>query len=416
MRDQLNQLSIRLVTNGIEGAKIRVVGVGGGGGNVLNTMVDKGIDGVEFIAINTDSQSLKESKANVTIQIGKIVTSGLGTGMREDIGLKAVEESRAEIERALTGSDMVFITAGMGGGTGTGAAPEIAHIAKGLGALVVSIVTKPFDFEGKPRMELAKIGLANLKKEVDSLIVIPNQKIMTLIGADTSDTEAFEMADRVLYNATRGISQIITKTGKINVDFADIRTIMKDMGDAMIGTGISDAENRAEKAALDALSNPLLDEINIEGSKCVLVNIASSGKIKMREIEHINDIIIKAAGNEAKYILGIVKDENLKDSIMVTVIATGFNSSAEDYKTVSAEEPEALRTRAAKSAHIYSIPSDPSDLDKPAFERMGYKLNDDFSEVKKPIKEKKVNEEFGFGDFNADEEYKKPAFLRRQMD
>ncbi|MCX6165033.1 MAG: cell division protein FtsZ [Ignavibacteriae bacterium] len=222
-------MPIQLIPDSLDGAKIRVVGVGGGGGNIVNSMVNKGIEGVEFIAVNTDAQALEISKANVKIQIGKNITKGLGTGM------KAVEETRDTLEKALLGSDMVFITAGMGGGTGTGGAPEVAHIAKSQNALVVAIVTKPFEFEGRPRTELANQGLERLKEEVDSLIVIPNQRIFELISVDTDKRAAFELANKVLYNATRGISQIITKTGEINVDFADVRTIMKDMGDAMIG-------------------------------------------------------------------------------------------------------------------------------------------------------------------------------------
>ncbi|MFA5404275.1 MAG: cell division protein FtsZ [Ignavibacteria bacterium] len=308
-------MPIQLIPDSLDGAKIRVVGVGGGGGNIVNSMVNKGIEGVEFIAVNTDAQALDVSKANIKIQIGKNITKGLGTGMKDEIGMKAVEETRDTLEKSLLGSDMVFITAGMGGGTGTGGAPEVAHIAKSQNALVVAIVTKPFEFEGRPRMELANQGLERLKDEVDSLIVIPNQRIFELISVDTDKKQAFELANKVLYNATRGISQIITKTGEINVDFADVRTIMKDMGDAMIGTGIAEGENRAEKAALDALSNPLLDNIDIAGSKCVLVNISSNGSIKMSEIGKINQIIQSKSGEDAKYILGIVDDKDMKDEL-----------------------------------------------------------------------------------------------------
>ena len=322
-------MSIQLMPDNLDGAKIRVVGVGGGGGNIINSMVNKGIEGVEFIAINTDAQALEKSSANVKIQIGRNITKGLGTGMKNDIGLKAAEESKDAIEKSLVGSDMVFITAGMGGGTGTGASPEIAHIAKSLNALVVAIVTKPFDFEGKPRMELASQGLDKLKGEVDSLIVIPNQKIFDLISEDTTKNQAFDLTNRVLYHATRGISQIITKTGEINVDFADVKTIMKDMGDAMIGTGIAEGENRAERAANDSLTNPLLEDIDISGAKCVLVNIASNGSITMNEIGKINRIIQEKSGEEATYIFGIVDDKEMKDEIMVTVIATGFNAVEE---------------------------------------------------------------------------------------
>jgi cell division protein FtsZ len=408
-------MPIQLIPDNLDGAKIRVVGVGGGGGNIVNSMVNKGIEGVEFIAVNTDAQALDISKANVKIQIGKNITKGLGTGMKDEIGMKAVEETRDVLDKALAGSDMVFITAGMGGGTGTGGAPEVAHIAKSQNALVVAIVTKPFEFEGRPRMELANQGLERLKEEVDSLIVIPNQKIFELISLDTDKKQAFELANKVLYNATKGISQIITKTGEINVDFADVRTIMKDMGDAMIGTGIAEGENRAEKASLDALSNPLLDDIDISGSKCVLVNISSNGSIKMSEIGQINQIIQSKAGEEAKYILGIVDDKDMKDEIMVTVIATGFVKAAELAKT---EEAESQTKKYATV--ITELPKDQKaykDLDEPAWKRRYDKINinDDLSE-EAPKKREKTLDDIGF-DINIEEKFlKTPGFLRRQMD
>ncbi len=410
-------MPIQLIPDSLDGAKIRVVGVGGGGGNIVNSMVNKGIEGVEFIAVNTDAQALEISKANVKIQIGKNITKGLGTGMKDEIGMKAVEESRDAIEKALAGSDMVFVTAGMGGGTGTGGAPEIAHIAKSQNALVVAIVTKPFEFEGKPRMELANQGLERLKEEVDSLIVIPNQRIFELINAETDKRQAFELANKVLYNATRGISQIITKTGEINVDFADVRTIMKDMGDAMIGTGIAEGENRAEKAALDALSNPLLDDIDITGSKCVLVNISSNGSIKMSEIGRINQIIQGKSGEDAKYILGIVDDKDMKDEIMVTVIATGFQKATE---AVKKDETEAF-TKKYKTV-ITELPYDQNGyrkLDAPAYKRREAEINinEDLSE-ETPKKKEKTLDDLDF-DIDIDIEKKfinTPGFLRRQMD
>jgi len=408
-------MPIQLIPDSLDGAKIRVVGVGGGGGNIINSMVNKGIEGVEFIAVNTDAQALEISKANVKIQIGKNITKGLGTGMKDEIGMKAVEESRDALEKALAGSDMVFITAGMGGGTGTGGSPEVAHIAKSLNALVVAIVTKPFEFEGKPRMEMANQGLERLKDEVDSLIVIPNQKIFELISIETDKRSAFELANKVLYNATKGISQIITKTGEINVDFADVRTIMKDMGDAMIGTGIAEGENRAEKAALDALSNPLLDDIDIAGSKSVLVNISSNGSIKMSEIGRINQIIQGKAGEDAKYILGIVDDMDMKEDIMVTVIATGFQKAAEAAKTNEEENKPA-----GYNTVITELPKDQKslqELDKPAWMRRYDKMNinDDLSE-ETPKKKEKTLDDLGF-DINIEEKFlKTPGFLRRQMD
>lgn len=409
-------MAIKLVTNNHNGARIRVVGVGGGGGNILNSMVDKGIEGVEFIAINTDTQALDANGAGVKIQIGRSITRGLGTGMEEEVGFKAVEESRQEIEEALSGSDMVFVTAGMGGGTGTGGAPAVARIARSLGALVVAIVTKPFIFEGKPRMELALKGLEKLKNEVDSMILIPNQNILSLIPKDLAFDQAFELADRVLYNATKGISRIITDTGYINVDFADVRTIMKDMGDAMIGTGIASGENRAEKAAKDALVNPVLDEIKIEGSKCVLANICSNGNITMSEIENINGIIQKAAGEDAKYIFGLVKDTKMGDEIMVTVIATGFSKQA---MNVHAEDtrisPEKNINTFSQKGRITAFPEEISIYDVPAHIRREIQLNDDLSEKTRKVKDKE-DDEFGFEDLNIEDDFSKPAFLRRQMD
>jgi cell division protein FtsZ len=416
-------MPIKLVTNNQHGAKIRVVGVGGGGGNVLNSMVDKGIEGVEFMAINTDAQALEKNLAETKIQIGRSLTKGLGTGMDDEIAFKAVEESRSEIEDSLAGSDMVFVTAGMGGGTGTGGAPAIARVARSIGALVVAIVTKPFHFEGKPRMELANKGLEKLKNEVDSMIIIPNQNILRLISKDATKKQAFELADRVLYNATKGISKIITETGEINVDFADVRTIMKDMGDAMIGTGVAAGENRAERAANDALVNPVLDEIKIEGSKCVLSNICSNGNITMGEIEKINEIIQSAAGEDAKYIFGLVEDSKMGEELMVTVIATGFNKQAKYSFTEDMKETEKMKrdekyfSDYSNKGRITTLPShdDLGKLDKPAYDRREIKLNEDLSETPKKIKIE-VDDDFGFEDLNIDDDFSKPAFLRRQMD
>lgn len=413
-------MAIRLLTNERGNAKIRVVGVGGGGGNALNTMIHKGIEGVEFIAVNTDLQALENSSADQKIQVGKNLTSGLGAGMNFETGKKAVEENRDEIERALSGSDMVFVTAGMGGGTGTGGAPELARIAKSMNALVVAIVTTPFKFEGKPRMQQAILGIENLKQEVDSLIVIPNQKIFELITGDTTKREAFEMADRVLYNATRGISQIITKTGEINVDFADVRTIMKDMGDAMIGTGLASGEERALKSAKDALSNPLLEEIDISGSACVLTNICSNGNIKMSEIEKINDLIQSEAGEDAKYIFGVVDDEDMGDEIMVTVIATGFRGVAqrkEDEETRRMVQENIIFPDKTDTGKITKIPSaeELAAYDVPAIQRRQIHLSEDLSEEE--VRDSSLDDDdLGFSEFDINEDFKKPAFLRRQMD
>ncbi|MBR9978768.1 MAG: cell division protein FtsZ, partial [Bacteroidetes bacterium] len=254
-------------------AKIRVVGVGGGGGNAVDDMINRGLENVEFIAVNTDAQALERSCANYKIQAGKNLTRGLGAGADPSVGYRAVEEDKEELASALGGSDMVFVTAGMGGGTGTGGAPVVANLAKGTGALVVGIVTKPFHFENKRRMAQAEEGIEELRKHVDTLIVIPNQKLLSLVDKSTTLAEAFQIANEVLYNATRGIAEVIAVPGLVNVDFADVRTIMRDMGDALMGSGIAEGENRAVEAAHNAISSPLLDGVSIGGAQGVLVNI-----------------------------------------------------------------------------------------------------------------------------------------------
>ena len=418
-------MAIKLAVNDHTGAKIRVVGVGGGGGNVLNSMVDKGIEGVEFIAVNTDVQALNVNLAEHKVQIGKKITNGLGTGMNDELGYQAIEESREEIEKVISGSDLVFVTAGMGGGTGTGGAPAVARIAKSMGSVVIAIVTKPFGFEGKPRMEMANRGLEKLRNEVDNLIVIPNENILRLVNRDATKNQAFELADRVLYNATKGISKIITDIGVINVNFADVRTIMKGMGDTMIGTGIASGENRAERAANDALVNPVLDEIKIEGSKCVLANICSNGNMTIGEMEKINEIIQSAVGEDAKYIFGFVDDNKMGDEIMVTVIATGFNKQVQSGNTEetistakSREHEEFFKGYSNSKGKITTLPShdDLTQYDIPAHKRREVSLNEDLAETVKKPKIVIEEDDFGFGDLNVEDDFSKPAFLRRQMD
>ena len=325
---------IELDTLADRGAKIRVVGVGGGGGNAVNSMIDKGLVGVDFIAINTDVQALERNKASQKIQVGKTLTRGLGAGADPTIGHRAVEEDREEIARALTGSDMVFVTAGMGGGTGTGGGPIVANIAKSLGALVVGIVTRPFNSEGKRRTGQAEDGIEELKKQVDTLIVIPNQKLLDVIDRHTPLMEAFDLANEVLHNATRGISELITVPGLINVDFADVRTVMREMGDALMGSGVASGENRATEAAHAAISSPLLDGVSIAGAQGILINVTGGKNMSLVEVDEATSVIHDAAGDDANVILGTVVDENMKDEIMVTVIATGFNK-----KAVAAKQP-----------------------------------------------------------------------------
>lgn len=316
---------IELDTKVEYGAKIRIVGVGGGGSNAVNAMIDKGLEGVEFCVLNTDVQALEKSEATLKLQIGKNLTRGLGAGADPEVGKKAVEEDREEIARLLSGSDMVFVTAGMGGGTGTGGASVVANIAKSIGALVVGIVTKPFSFEGRRRMKQAEEGIEELRKHVDTLIVIPNQKLLALVENTTSFTDGFSIANQVLYNATRGISELIIRHGYINVDFADVRTVMREMGDAIMGSGIARGEHRAAQAAENAISSPLLEGISIGGAQGVLVNITGGRNMTLLEVSEATQIIHDAAGDDANLIFGAVLDDTMSDEIMVTVIATGFN-------------------------------------------------------------------------------------------
>jgi cell division protein FtsZ len=384
------------------GAKIRVVGVGGGGGNAVNSMIKRGLHGVDFFAINTDTQALDRSDAPSKIQIGKNLTRGLGAGADPMVGHRAVEEDRDEIARALAGSDMVFVTAGMGGGTGTGGGPLVANIAKSVGALVVGIITRPFQCEGKKRMGQADMGIEEMKKQVDTLIVIPNQKLLNIVERTTPLTEAFEIANQVLYGATRGISELITVPGLINVDFADVRTVMKEMGDAVMGSGVASGENRAVEAAHAAISSPLLDDVSISGAQGVLVNITGGTSMSLVEVDEATEIIHEAAGEDANVILGAVVDESMSDDIMVTVIATGFNRRG---------GPSAITARTGKPVRLIDrVPTGVAELqklDEPAYMRRGVDITIN------PYRggaEDRGHEKIDKGD------PEKPAFLRKIMD
>jgi cell division protein FtsZ len=381
------------------GAKIRVVGVGGGGGNAVTSMIDKKLQGVDFFAINTDNQALERNKAPNKVQIGKNLTRGLGAGADPSIGQRAVEEDRDEISRALTGSDMVFITAGMGGGTGTGGGPIVANIAKSVGALVVGIVTKPFTCEGKKRMSQAEIGIEEMKKQVDTLIMIPNQKLLSIVERNTPLQEAFDKANDVLYNATRGISELITTPGLINVDFADVRTIMREMGDALMGSGVASGENRAIEAAHAAISSPLLEGVSINGALGVLVNVTGGPTMSLVEVDEAVSVIHEAAGEEANVIMGAVIDENLGDEMMVTVIATGFNKRGVG----------AVRMVKPMAKIIDRIPTGLHDMEKlaePAFIRKGIDIN------LNPFRSDEAEAPRTASANDSD----KPAFLRKIMD
>jgi len=306
-------------------AKIKVVGVGGAGGNAINRMIEDNLVGVEFVAVNTDAQDLDNNKAAIKLQIGKTLTKGLGAGADIDIGRKAVDEDHEIIEQTLASADMVFITAGMGGGTGTCAAPSIARIAKSLGTLTVGIVSRPFTFEGKHRANRAEVGIAELRKYCDTTLVIPNETLLRITDHGTTFSEALILADSILHQATRGISDLINIHGLINLDFADVRTVMLDMGDAIMGTGIGHGEERAILAAQQAISSPLLQNCNIRGAKGLLVNVTGDPSLTLHEVNDAAAIVNEEAGPEANVIFGAVIDKNLSDEFRVTVIATGFN-------------------------------------------------------------------------------------------
>ncbi|HLR07853.1 MAG TPA: cell division protein FtsZ [Bacillota bacterium] len=305
-------------------ATIKVIGVGGGGSNAVNRMIEHGVEGVEFIAVNTDAQALNLSKAEVKLQIGDKLTRGLGAGANPEVGKKAAEENNEQIQETLQGADMVFVTAGMGGGTGTGAAPIIAQVAKEQGALTVGVVTRPFSFEGKRRSSQANSGIDALKDNVDTLIVIPNDRLLEIVDKNTPMLEAFREADNVLRQGVQGISDLIAKPGLINVDFADVKTIMYDKGSALMGIGVATGETRAAEAAKKAISSPLL-ETSIDGAHGILMNITGGTNLSLFEVQEAADLVTSAADEEVNVIFGSVINENLKDEIVVTVIATGFD-------------------------------------------------------------------------------------------
>jgi len=341
-------------------ANIKVIGVGGGGNNAINRMIEAGLKGVEFIAVNTDAQALYLSKAEKKIQIGEKITKGLGAGADPEIGKKAAEETADEIKRALQGADMIFVTAGMGGGTGTGGAPVIARIAKEVGALTVGVVTRPFTFEGRKRNQKAEYGIQALREEVDSLITIPNDRLLQVVDKHTAFNDAFKIADDILRQGVQGISDLIAVPGVINCDFADVQTIMQNTGSALMGIGIASGENRAAEAARIAISSPLL-ETSIEGAKGVLFNISGGNNLTLFEINEAAEIIHQAADMEANIIFGANIDESLGDEVRVTVIATGFSSP----KTQPLNEGQTPR-RGMDSPPSFM---DKGDLDIPPFLR-----------------------------------------------
>jgi cell division protein FtsZ len=333
-------------------ANIKVIGVGGAGGNAINRMIESGLQGVEFIAINTDAQVLDQNKAENRIQIGTVLTGGLGAGANPEIGRRAMEESRQEVIEAIGKPNLVFITAGMGGGTGTGAAPVVAEIARQAGALTVAIVTKPFRFEGRNRIRLADNGLEELKRNVDTMITIPNERLLEIVDKRTTLTQAFATADEVLHQATKGITDLITVPGLINCDFADVRTVMLAMGDALMGTGQGEGDEKAITAAQEAISSPLLENISISGAKGVLINVTGGEDMTLFDVNTATSLIYEEAGPDANIIFGAVIDPTMSDQMRVTVIATGFGGN-QDAQPVIEEKKKSDDTRPAKVMSLF---------------------------------------------------------------
>ena len=368
-------------------ALIKVIGVGGGGGNAVEHMLRESIEGVHFVVVNTDAQALRNSGAETTIQIGANITKGLGAGANPDVGREAALENRDEIRQMLTGSDMVFIAAGMGGGTGTGAAPVIAEVAKELGILTVAVVTKPFNFEGKKRMSYALQGIDELSKHVDSLITIPNDKLLKVLGRGVSLLDAFKAANNVLLGAVQGIAELITRPGLINVDFADVRTVMREMGTAMMGTGSARGDDRAEEAAEKAISSPLLEDIDLAGAKGILVNITAGLDVTMEEFETVGNAVKAFASENATVVVGAVIDPSLEDELRVTVVATGIGNERKPDITLVKNSQKAVERPMRPMMHETHAPrydervmqqtvnaepqprSEPDYLDIPAFLR-----------------------------------------------
>ncbi|MFT7413955.1 MAG: cell division protein FtsZ [Methylophagaceae bacterium] len=383
-------MTFELIDTYTQTAVIKVIGVGGGGGNALEHMVENQIEGVDFICANTDAQALRKSSAATQLQLGTDITKGLGAGANPDVGRQAALEDRERIMEVIKGSDMVFITAGMGGGTGTGAAPIVAQVAKEMGILTVAVVTKPFPFEGNKRLKIAEAGLAELTQHVDSLITIPNEKLLAVLGREMTLLGAFKAANDVLLGAVQGIAELITREGMINVDFADVRTVMSEMGMAMMGTGQASGENRAKEAARLAVSSPLLEDVDLSGARGVLVNITGGLDMSIGEFDDVGNIIKEFASADATVVVGTVIDPEMTDEIRVTVVATGLGG-------VTLAKSEAVA--AAPQIEIVKKSMD-INYDEPTVIRNG-----------KPEQKK----EFDNGDANMDY-LDIPAFLRRQAD
>jgi cell division protein FtsZ len=399
---------IEIVEQANLSARIKVIGVGGGGGNAVNTMIRSKLTGVDFVVANTDAQSLERSQALIKLQLGEAVTKGLGAGANPEVGRRAALENQDELKEHLTGSDMVFITAGMGGGTGTGGAPVIARLAREAGALTVGVVTKPFVFEGKRRLRQAEQGIEELKESVDTLIVIPNQRLLSIAAKTTTMLEAFNKADDVLLQAVRGISDLIITPGLINLDFADVRTVMAEMGLALMGSATASGENRAVEAAQKAISSPLLEDISIQGARGVLINVTGGPDLGVHEINEAASMIQEEADDDANIIFGAVIDDNLGDEIRITVIATGFVDAKEEPKPlVTTLAPMAQASKSKKVVHLGTIVD---DLEAPVWQRKK-QGSEETEKVTLNNSTFQVNKNEG-----EDDTYDIPTFLRRQMD
>ncbi len=374
------------------GARLKVIGVGGCGGNAVNTMIESGLDGIEFLIANTDSQALDKSLAGIRVQLGANLTKGLGAGANPEVGRNAALESKEQLIEALKGADMVFVTAGMGGGTGTGAGPIVAEAAKEAGALVVAVVTKPFAFEGQKKMRQAEEGLKRLREVVDTVITIPNQRLLSVSNKNTSLKEAFMRADEVLMQAVKGISDVITIPGLVNVDFADVRTIMSEMGQALMGSGTARGENRAAEAARKAISSPLLEDISISGARGILINISGSSDMTIHDVDQASSLIHEEAHEDANIIFGAVIDESLGEEVRVTVIATGFGKEKAQKEVIA-------------PAMVIE-----DNLDVPTVLRRGFGNGE--------LKSNEIRRLGKLGGFNVDDEdlYDTPTFLRKQAD
>src|SRR3989338_832629 len=415
-----------LVDNDAQNARIKVIGVGGGGGNAINTMIDAGLEGVDFIVANTDMQALKANRATTKVQLGRELTKGLGAGANPEVGKNAALEDQRNIAELLDGADMVFITAGMGGGTGTGGAPVIARIAKEIGALTVGVVTRPFAFEGKHRSKYADSGIAELKASVDTLITIPNEKLLTLASDNLTMLEAFKQADQVLYQAVKGISDLITIPGLINLDFADVRTVMCETGMALMGAGTSRGENRAIDAATRAISSPLLEDMSIKGATGVLINITGGPNMTLKEISEASRLIQEEAYDEANILFGAVIDDTMNEDIRVTVIATGFDKPLTKMTGFPWKKVQTVRPAAQTSVASYNQQQPAQQETITAHPRMALKEDGSTVEVsdyvvtkrqleEQPVRLKDLIQEIGLQGFQEDE-YDVPTFLRKQAD